>query len=335
MDKKKFFRLYANCIPVNGAMRSVICDLQRNSVKFIPNDLFNVLNAIEGQTFGEIIENYSLEDRETIKEYFSFLEKNQFGFWTDEPIFFPKLNAEWDIPSIISNVIIDINDQSRHPYEKICHELELLGCKGVQLRIYCCPTKEFVEDLLKQFRKGRIESIELVVGYNSNWKPEDYTELFKKFLRLNYLLVHTSDRNERIETDYGLIILSKQEVSSCGACGVVQSDYFVVNYEMFTESMRFNSCLNRKISIDENGLIKNCPSMSNNYGSIDKSSMLEAVEKKGFKNLWQINKDQIKVCKDCEFRYICTDCRAYVEDIDDKYSKPKKCAYNPYTAEWN
>jgi radical SAM protein with 4Fe4S-binding SPASM domain len=52
--------------------------------------------------------------------------------------------------------------------------------------------------------------------------------------------------------------------------------------------------------------------------------MLEAVEKKRFKNLWHINKDQIKVCKGCEFRYICTDCRAYVEDIDDKYSKPKK-----------
>lgn len=44
--------------------------------------------------------------------------------------------------------------------------------------------------------------------------------------------------------------------------------------------------------------------------------------------------DQIHICKDCEFRHICTDCRAYIEDPDDIYSKPLKCGYNPYTGEW-
>lgn len=32
---------------------------------------------------------------------------------------------------------------------------------------------------------------------------------------------------------------------------------------------------------------------------------------------------------------ICTDCRAYVEDPEDILSKPLKCGYNPYTAEWS
>jgi hypothetical protein len=54
----------------------------------------------------------------------------------------------------------------------------------------------------------------------------------------------------------------------------------------------------------------------------------EALEKPGFK------KDQIEVCKDCEFRYICTGCRAYLEDPEDIHSKPLKCGYNPYTCEW-
>ena len=44
---------------------------------------------------------------------------------------------------------------------------------------------------------------------------------------------------------------------------------------------------------------------------------------------------KIHVCKDCEFRYICTDCRAYIEDPNDILSKPLKCGYNPYTAEWS
>ena len=38
--------------------------------------------------------------------------------------------------------------------------------------------------------------------------------------------------------------------------------------------------------------------------------------------------------KDCKFRYICTDCRAYLANPNDMYSKPLKCNYNPYSATW-
>jgi len=37
--------------------------------------------------------------------------------------------------------------------------------------------------------------------------------------------------------------------------------------------------------------------------------------------------------KDCEFRYICHDCRAHTQN-EEKYSKPLKCKYNPYEAIW-
>jgi hypothetical protein len=59
-----------------------------------------------------------------------------------------------------------------------------------------------------------------------------------------------------------------------------------------------------------------------------------ALAQRDFAALWSINKDQITVCKDCEFRYVCTDCRAYLLDAGDLYSKPSKCTYDPYTAEW-
>jgi len=53
-----------------------------------------------------------------------------------------------------------------------------------------------------------------------------------------------------------------------------------------------------------------------------------------FKKYWDITKDDISVCKSCEFRYVCTDCRAFVETPDDLYSEPLKCGYNPATTEW-
>ncbi len=74
--------------------------------------------------------------------------------------------------------------------------------------------------------------------------------------------------------------------------------------------------------------------MPESFGNIRDTTLMEAIEKPGFKKYWNITKDQIAVCKDCEFRYICTDCRAYKEDPDDDYSKPLKCGYDPYTGVW-
>ena len=74
--------------------------------------------------------------------------------------------------------------------------------------------------------------------------------------------------------------------------------------------------------------------MKESYGNIKDTTLEEVLNKKGFKKLWTIHKDKIKVCQDCEFRHICTDCRAYREDPEDIYSKPLKCGYSPYTNEW-
>ncbi len=64
-------------------------------------------------------------------------------------------------------------------------------------------------------------------------------------------------------------------------------------------------------------------------------SLQEVVKNESsFKQYWSIKKDQIDTCKVCEFRYMCTDCRVFIENSDDLYSKPSKCNYNPYTGIW-
>lgn len=126
----------------------------------------------------------------------------------------------------------------------------------------------------------------------------------------------------------------ENEIKSFANCGIVSRNYFGVDKDKVIESINHNSCLNRKISIDKDGNIKNCPSMAESFGNIKDTTLEEALNKPGFKKYWNITKDQIEVCKDCEFRHICTDCRAYIEDPENQYSKPLKCGYNPYTNEW-
>lgn len=131
------------------------------------------------------------------------------------------------------------------------------------------------------------------------------------------------------------ITFSREIIESCFSCGYISKEGFEVNIPLFTEAQKFNTCLNRKISIDENGDIKNCPVLQKSYGNIKTVSLQSAIAQKEFKELWEVNKDQIDVCKDCEFRYICTDCRAFISDDRNRFSKPSKCSYDPYSARWN
>ena len=74
--------------------------------------------------------------------------------------------------------------------------------------------------------------------------------------------------------------------------------------------------------------------MPQSFGNIKDTTLAKAIEKQSFKDFWHINKDKIDVCKDCEFRYICTDCRAFIKDPQNIYSQPAKCGYNPYICKW-
>jgi SPASM domain peptide maturase of grasp-with-spasm system len=137
------------------------------------------------------------------------------------------------------------------------------------------------------------------------------------------------------DTVFGQIYFVEQNAFSEKDCGAIKPEFFTINLNTYTEALNHNSCLNRKISIDSRGYIKNCPSMEESFGHISVKNFKEVLFEKSFKKLWNITKDVIEDCKDCEFRYICTDCRAYLESPQNVYSKPLKCGYDPYTGIWS
>jgi radical SAM protein with 4Fe4S-binding SPASM domain len=56
--------------------------------------------------------------------------------------------------------------------------------------------------------------------------------------------------------------------------------------------------------------------MMTSYGNLQdlKSSIVDIVIMNDFQYYWNLNKDTIDGCKDCEYRYICTDYRAYISN---------------------
>lgn len=335
--------LFASCIPVKGFNRSIICDLQRNSYSYIPNDMFDIIFQYNGKSILDIKEKIDVEDFEVLDSYFKFLHENEFIFFTKKPEYFPKINLDWFEPFEINNAIIDVEIKHEFNFKEIFPQLEKLMCKSIEIRFFEIIDLKIIYDILSLLEKSKsiLSSVGFVIPYSNDYSNELLEKIISLNPRIAYFIFYNSDRNEFV-VPFGekrsFILYSKESINSKLSCGTIGSKNFVVNTRLFTESQHHNTCLNRKISIDKDGNIKNCPSMPQSFGNIKDTTLEEALNHPDFKKYWNVNKDMIAVCKDCEFRHICTDCRAYTErthfeeDID--LSKPLKCGYNPYTNEW-
>ena len=338
-SKNKKIKLFSTCILVKGIKRSTICDLQRNSYTFIPNDLYEVIKNHDGKTIEEIKKNYDFKYDEILDDYFNFLLKKEFIFLTNYPELFPKMSLDWFEPFEINNAIVDVNSPEDFDYENILNQLASLKCKSLELRFFCEINLKLIIKILDYLNENNsiLSCIGFVFSISSDITRDQLNILIANNPRISYLIITNSTFNRLISpirNDMGYIIYSMDKVVDSTYCGLIKSKNFVVNNRLFTESQHHNTCLNKKISIDKNGNIKNCPSMTTSFGNIKDISLEEALNQKDFKKYWDITKDQIEVCKDCEFRHICTDCRAYIEDPDNMFSKPLKCGYSPYTNQW-
>ena len=216
---------------------------------------------------------------------------------------------------------------------------EKLGSKYFQLRIYDDIGLENLKELLGFFVDTKVVSIEIVLKYSNKFVHNDIEQILEECPRITNLVFHSVSKDISLKKTGLLqssypIHFSSEIINSCEQCGIISNNHFSVDIQTYTESQSLNSCLNKKVSIDIEGNIKNCPSMQKSYGNITNTNIEDIIKLKEFKYLWSISKAQIDVCKDCEYRFMCTDCRAYIKNSNDLYSQPLKCNYNPYIAKW-
>lgn len=331
------FRLFANCVPVRGARRSSICDLQRGRIHLIPNALHEILTTHRDLSLAELLALHPVEEHATLEEYFAFLVEKGLGFWCDAPEAFPELDLSWDAPARVTNAIVDFGPASDHDLASIVRQLDALGCQALQLRFFAEVTEERMDALLAATSQSRLRSIDLLLPDAPWWTPDAVTRLGFRHQRISGVLLHSAPEARHIHVRSGdaQIRYVTRVIDSDAHCGEVHPDYFAVNLSAFTEAQAHNSCLNRKIAVDAGGWIRNCPSMPRAFGHASSDPLAAAVDDPAFRGPWGISRDQVEVCRDCEFRYVCTDCRAHLRDPADPRSKPAKCGYDPYTATWN
>jgi len=343
-----FLQLFADCIPVRGAARSAFYDLARHEIILFPTDYYFLLENMLGKRVGDLLETIqSSPNKEQIIRFLDFLDEKELIMLVDDTSEFPPLENSWDFPGLVQNAIIDVST-ALHDFPKIFNELSALGCQYVQIRSFSnVLTLSGCHALLENARHKSIEGIELILKYENGVADDTYVAFVKQHAMVTALTVHSAPQSRYVLVDTiapvifegapsRQIYFTSQTIDSEIHCGIITQKHLTPPaVKTFFEVQSFNGCLNRKISVDAGGNIKNCPSMKDSYGNIRDSSLLQAVHAAGFQEKWGIAKDQISICRDCEFRYACSDCRAYLENPDDAFSKPLKCGYDPYSATWN
>lgn len=349
MKRNKFAILSGSCKVVDGYSRSIVIDYSRNNLYFITHQYSNLLKLLNRNKISSILNE--LEDHESI-EYFNdflrFLMENELIFLVDDATLFPeKSDFDFEEHTILQDVIIEMDQShySRNIFMRVINDLKLTKCEDFQLRMLSDFNFDFLNEILDIINDTSCNYLEIHCTYNDYTNNETLHGFVEENVLISKIFVYNSPKVDKyvVINDVGeMNTIALGEIwyldypfDNGNSCGLINFENlsFIDTYSHNRLKSK-NGCLYKKLTIDIHGNIKNCPSIKKNFGNIEKDSILEILKSPQFTELWYVHKDQIETCKICEFRYNCTDCRAFISNREDIYSKPSKCNYNPITCEW-
>jgi len=100
-----------------------------------------------------------------------------------------------------------------------------------------------------------------------------------------------------------------------------------------------HNCFSKEVCVTASGDVFPCVmERDRSYGNVLERSVPKILLSLRACQTRLLTKDQVEVCRDCEFRYACFDCRpkAHCGDSDGNFlAKPSDCSYNPYEGQWS
>ncbi len=107
------------------------------------------------------------------------------------------------------------------------------------------------------------------------------------------------------------------------------------NLTHFLHARRFNAAFHMHIDISAKGALAEGNGVSRAIGQLDATdplkSLLDSETKRGLDGA---KKDRTHICRDCEFRYMCTDPREPLQADGSEWYHATECKYNPYICKW-
>lgn len=310
-----FINILPYTILTRGVENAAIFNMEEGSYTRISLSWYNVIME-------ELCNEINIDEiRPEVGIVLDFLLKNKLAILSETKLDFVPVSKKWDIPFEFHTLIIDA--------ENIISMMDIIKAMPhkrismfTQIRLFWKPNIKCIEEILGHFIDSGIFNIEIITNMHEMVNEKKYESLLYKYpYHLSKIVImgaYNKTKNDRF-------ILNEEYMSDDSICGNFGEDLLSINIESYKKYYQGNSCLWKKISIDKAGNIKNCPSMKFSYGSIFDMDILSVIGNKKYKWFSELKKEHIEVCKGCELKLFCIDCRAFT--INHRLrGKPLKCS---------
>ncbi len=190
----------------------------------------------------------------------------------------------------------------------------------------CWSFDVLTENLRKLKENGLKFSITILVSHITQNNIKEIREFFKTFspenIFLDYLYPISNNLSDLSSAYTEKLVISKKNLPR-------------TSLEDFCGKRDYNSCLNGKIAVTTKGDVLPCIMMRDDIiGNINESSLQELFAGKKMDLYWDLSREKIETCIECEYRYACPDCRALEKSATGNLYGRKYCAYNPKKGKW-
>jgi radical SAM protein with 4Fe4S-binding SPASM domain len=113
----------------------------------------------------------------------------------------------------------------------------------------------------------------------------------------------------------------------------VEGDFCRITEGIYLFNKKYNSCWGRQVAVTGNGSVRPCLFSDLIVGNLYTAPVDPII--RALARYWNITKDQVERCKECELRYVCFDCREIARRKNGGlYSPNPLCNYEPTSGTW-
>jgi SPASM domain peptide maturase of grasp-with-spasm system len=339
-EGKSHFIFPTNCFIIDGAERALIYDLHRGDYHIITRELSGAIRNCTSRCFTDLFNALPPEDLDFYEPFIEDLITRDCLIPTDagEVGYFEPMDTAWQYPYKVSNAIIEYSGQSPFDLVEVLAKIEQLNCQAVEIRFSDAWDFSFYERLSKAIDGMIFRHIDMLIQYKTGQEEIFLFELKHLHPAFFWVTQYNAPEDKMIKNaldkNAGLKRTRKQYSEIVNDHQVYPKNFYI-NKEFFTESIRHNPYFNGKIVVLQNGSVQNATNQARSFGYINDIDLHTLLKNDDFTSLWDVSKDHIKVCKECEFRNMCMDSRIPFQNVGNEWEYAEPCNYNPYTCEWD
>ncbi|WP_417888072.1 hypothetical protein [Zunongwangia sp.] len=331
ISENSYVRFYECCQPNLGANRGLIHDFQRGQLFFTSKEIIELIIESTNKKWGEILEEYK-EQQKILKKQINYLLNNELIFFTNNPQNFGQIDLKRERPNLLEFVFlyIDTLDLNKKEFLKNIYKS---GANNLVLLAEKIDSKILLE-VIEILSHSKIKVIELISRYNKKSTAE-IKDIIEENTRIRRVIFYEAP--QEIESTSEKIHFWKNNLNTGFAKGIDSVQDFAVNLDSYCESLSFNLFYYKKIFIEDSGEIFKFYGDNSSLGNIYDKDINNIIKNNhDLKKFWEINKDMIDECSQCEFRYVCPDDRIPIKSKENEmFYHQTKCKYNPKTNHWN